>query len=323
LEAKLFKNLLGIDVTYFKERRKDILATRALSVPLSFGAALPSENFGIVDNQGFELILTHNKQLSNQWSYFLSGNFTYAKNKIVEAAEASNVPDGKKITGRPNGGYYGYKAVGIFRDAADYAASPKPSAFANSTGPGDIKYLDISGPNGTPDGIIDDNDVTYLGNGSLPQVLYGINGGVNFKSFAFNFLLQGAAQSQQLLTQTAAWAFHNGGRVNAEWLDRWTPERPNASMPRLTTNTNGNNYVVSDFWLQNSSYLRLKNVEVAYTLKHGVLSKIGANSLRIYAQGQNLFTITDLLNLDPENTNAIGRYYPQQKTYTFGLNLQF
>jgi TonB-linked SusC/RagA family outer membrane protein len=323
VEAKFFNNLLGLDVTYFKERRKDILATRSLSVPLSFGAALPSENFGIVDNQGVEVVLSHNNKVSNNWSYFVNGNFTYAKNKIVEAAEASNVPAGKKITGRSNGGYYGYKAIGIFKDAADYAASAKPTAFLNSTGPGDIKYQDISGPNGTPDGIIDDNDVTYLGNGSLPRILYGIHGGVSFKSIEFNFLFQGAAQSQQMITQTAAWAFHNGGRVNAEWLDRWRPERPNATMPRLTLNTNGNNYIGSNFWLQNSSYLRLKNVEFAYTIKHKALSKIGANNLRVYAQGQNLFTITDLLNLDPENTSAIGRYYPQQRTYTFGLNVQF
>jgi len=323
VEAKLFKNQLSVDFTLFKERRKDILATRSLSVPLSFGAALPSENIGIVENKGLELVLNHNKQLSANWSYFIGGNFTYAKNKIIEAAEASNIPEGKRITGRPNGGYYGYKAVGIFRDAADYAASPKPTAFLNSTGPGDIKYQDISGPNGTPDGVIDDFDITYLGNGTLPQILYGINGGVNFKGFELNFLLQGAAQSQQLLTQNAAWAFHNGGRVNAEWLDRWTPARPDAPLPRLTLNTNGNNYLVSSFWLQNSSYIRLKNVEFAYTLKNKVLEKIGAKNLRIFAQGQNLFTITYLLNLDPENTNGIGRYYPQQKTYTFGVNIQF
>lgn len=323
IEAKFFKNQLSLDVTVFNERRKDILATKALSVPLSFGAALPSENFGIVDNKGIEIVLNHNKQLSSNLSYFIGGNFTYAKNKIVEAAEASNIPEGKRITGRPNGGIYGYKANGIFRDAADYNASPKPTAFLNSTGPGDIKYEDISGPNGIPDGIIDDNDVTYLGNGTLPQILYGISGGVNFKGFELSFLLQGAAQSQQLLTQNAAWAFHNGGRVNAEWLDRWTPDRPDAPLPRLTLNTNGNNYLVSSFWVQNSSYIRLKNVEFAYTLKTKLLSKIGAKSLRFFTQGQNLFTVTDLLNLDPENTNGIGRYYPQQKTYTFGVNLQF
>lgn len=318
IEAKFLKNQLSVDITAFKERRKDILATRSLSIPLSFGAALPSENFGIVDNRGVEVVLNFTKQSSTNFSYFIGGNFTYAKNKIMEAAEASNIPEYRRITGRPNGGIYGYKANGIFRDAADYAASPKPSAFLNSTGPGDIKYEDING-----DGAIDDNDITYLGNGSLPQILYGINGGVNYKGFELNFLIQGAAKSQQLFTQNAAWAFHNGGRVNAEWLDRWTPANPDAPLPRLSLNTNGNNYLVSSFWVQNSSYLRLKNVEFAYTLKNKLLSKIGASNLRFFAQGQNLFTVTDLINLDPENTNGIGRYYPQQKTYTFGVNLQF
>ena len=322
-ETRLLNNQLDIDFTVFKERREDILATRSLSVPLSFGATLPSENIGIVENKGFELILNHNKQLSADWSYRIGGNLTYARNKIIEAAEASNVAEGRRITGRPNGGYYGYKSLGIFRDAADYETSPKHEAYLNTTGPGDIKYQDVSGPDGVPDGIIDDHDITYLGNGTLPQVLYGITGGVNYKGIELNFLLQGAAQSQQHLAQNAAWAFHNGGRVNAEWLDRWTPANPDAPLPRLSLNTNGNNYLLSDFWVKNSSYLRLKNVELAYTLKHDVLSRIGASNVRIYAQGQNLFTITDLLNLDPENTNAIGRYYPQQTTYTFGINVQF
>lgn len=138
----------------------------------------------------------------------------------------------------------------------------------SSTGPGDIKYQDISGPNGVPDGIIDDFDVTYLGGGSLPEIMYGISGGVNYKGFEVNFLLQGAARSQQMLTQNSAWAFYNSGTVTEEWLDRWTPDNTNASLPRLGLNANGNNYVTSSFWLKNASYLRLKNVEVAYTFKN-------------------------------------------------------
>src|SRR5690606_3791923 len=136
---RFLNSLLGIDFTYFKEKRENILATRSLSVPLSFGANLPSENIGKVDNQGIELMLSHNNTISQDWSYFLSGNLTYAKNKIIEAAEAVNVPAGKRITGRSNGGYYGYKAIGIFKDQDDFDNSPKHSSFLNTAGPGDIK----------------------------------------------------------------------------------------------------------------------------------------------------------------------------------------
>lgn len=322
-ETKFLNNLIGLDFTYFNEERKNILATRSLSVPLSFGANLPTENIGKVRNRGVELVLSHNNRLSNNWSYFLSGNLTYAKNKIIEAAEASNVPPGKRITGRPNGGQYGYKAIGIFKDMDDYNNSPKTSAFMSSTGPGDIKYQDISGPNGVPDGIIDDFDVTYLGGGSLPEIMYGISGGVNYKGFEVNFLLQGAARSQQMLTQNSAWAFYNSGTVTEEWLDRWTPDNTNASLPRLGLNANGNNYVTSSFWLKNASYLRLKNVEVAYTFKNEFLAKLKLTGVRVYANGQNLFTITDMKNVDPENTSSLGWYYPQQKIFNFGLNVQF
>ncbi len=322
-ETRLLNNLIGIDFTYFREDRKDILATRSLSVPLSFGASLPTENIGKVTNQGIELVLSHNNRISKDLSYFVSGNLTYAKNKIIEAAEAINVPEGKKITGRPNGAQYGYKAIGIFRDADDYNNSPKTTAFSSTSGPGDIKYQDISGPNGVPDGQIDDFDVTYLGGGSLPEIIYGISGGVNYKGFEVNFLFQGAARSQQMLTQNSAWAFYNSGRVTEEWLGRWTPENPDAALPRLSLNANGNNYVTSSFWLKDATYIRLKNVELAYTFKSEFLAKLKLTGVRVYASGQNLFTLTDILNVDPENINSLGWYYPQQKTFNFGLNVQF
>ena len=322
-ETKFLKNLIGLDFTYFNEERKNILATRGLSVPLSFGANLPVENIGKVRNRGVELVLTHNNRLSKDWSYFFSGNITYAKNKILEAAEASNVPPGKRITGRPNGGQYGYKAIGIFRDMDDFNNSPKTTAFTATTGPGDIKYQDISGPNGVPDGKIDDFDVTYLGGGSLPEIMYGISAGVNYKGFELSFLLQGAARSQQMLTQNSAWAFYNSGTVTEEWLDRWTPDNPDASLPRLGLNANGNNYVTSSFWLKNASYIRLKNVELSYTFKNEFLEKLKLTGVRVYANGQNLFTITDMKNVDPENTSTLGWYYPQQKIFNFGLNVQF
>ncbi len=323
VEARLWKGLLGIDFIYFKERREDILATKSLSVPFTFGGTLPSENLGIVDNKGFELTLNHDNRISRNLSYYVKSNLTFARNKIIEAAEAANVPDNRKITGRSNNGYYGYQAIGIFKDMNDYINSPKTSAFSNSTGPGDIKYADISGPNGKPDGVIDPYDITYLGGGPLPEVSYGITGGVIYKNFELNFLWQGATKVQQLLIQNAAWAFYNSGRVTAEWLNRWTPDNPDAALPRLSLQSDRNNNLISSYWVKDASFLRLKNVEFAYTVKPALLTKVGASSLRFYANGQNLLTFTDIKNVDPENNNASGWYYPQQVTFNFGVNVQF
>ena len=206
---------------------------------------------------------------------------------------------------------------------ADYNSSPKTTAFLNSTGPGDIKYADLSGPGGKPDGVIDVFDITYLGGGSLPEVTYGVSTGVVYKGFELNVLLQGATKVQQLLIQNAAWAFYNSGRVTGEWLDRWTPQNTDAKFPRLSLQSDRNNNLISNFWVEDATFLRIKNVEIAYTLKPQILSKLGASQLRLYANGQNLATFTNIKNVDPENNNASGWYYPQQMTFNFGANIQF
>jgi hypothetical protein len=139
----------------------------------------------------------------------------------------------------------------------------------------------------------------------------------------------------QQLTNNAGFAFFNGGRVTEEWLDRWTPDNPNGRYPRLSTNATAttNNYQVpagpafgnggNSFWIEDASYLRLKNLELAYTFNMPAIRKMGISSLRVYATGQNLVTFTKLHNVDPENSNVSGWYYPAQAVYNFGVNVQF
>lgn len=328
LEARVLNGLLGVELDFFKEDREDILATRFAQIPATYGGPLPAENIGITENKGIELTLTHNKSINKDLSYNLSANLTVAKNKIIYAAEAENVPDAFRVAGRPIGSYYGYKAIGIIRDSADFKAYNKVTAFP--VGLGDIMYEDVNN-----DGRIDNADRQFLMGGAIPQVVYGISGGVNYKGFEVNFLFQGATNVNQQLTQNAGFAFFNGGRVTAEWKDRWTPDNPNAKYPRLSTNATAttNNYQVpggpaygiggNSFWIKDASYLRLKNLEVAYTFKANLLSKVGLSQLRVYATGQNLVTFTKLRNVDPENTDATGWYYPVQAVFNFGINLQF
>ncbi|MEI9943576.1 MAG: hypothetical protein WDN26_05090 [Chitinophagaceae bacterium] len=197
------------------------------------------ENVGKVENKGIELTIMHTKRLSANLSYNVGGNLTYSRNKIVEAPVAANVPAAFNIIGRPIGAYYGYKAIGIIKDAATMAAYGKTTAFPIALG--DIMYDDVN-----KDGMINDADRQYLGGGSLPELVYGISGGLNFKGFELSILFQGATRVHQQLAQNAGFAFFNGGRVTSEWLDRWTPDNPNGKYPRLSTNATAttNNYQI-------------------------------------------------------------------------------
>lgn len=327
-EARILRGMFNVEFDYFKEDREDILATRFAQIPSSYGGPLPAENIGKTVNKGIELTISHYNTINKDWSYNVSGNITIAKNKIIYAAEAANVPASFRVSGRPIGSYYGYKATGIIKDSATWYSYGKTTAFP--IGLGDIMYEDIN-----KDGKIDGNDRQWLSNGTIPEVVFGISGGVKWRGFELNFLLQGATNVHQQLTNNAGFAFFNGGRVTSEWLDRWTPDNPNAKYPRLSTNATAttNNYQIpggpaygnggNSFWIEDASYLRLKNLEVAYTFRPALLSKIGASSLRVYATGQNLVTFTKLHNVDPENTDGNGWYYPVQAVYNFGINLQF
>ena len=327
-EARLFKGLLDMEVDFFKENRDDILAVRSAQIPSTYGGPLPAENVGEVENKGVEISLGHNNRISSDLSYNIRTNLTYAKNKIISAPQGANVPEAFSVLGRSISSYYGYKAIGIIKDAATMAAYGKTTAFP--IGLGDIMYDDVN-----KDNKIDDADRQWLSTGSIPEVVYGISGGVVYKGFEVNILFQGATNVNQQLTNNAGFAFFNGGRVTSEWLDRWTPDHPDAKYPRLSSNATAstNNYQIpggpafgnggNSFWIEDASYLRLKNVELAYTFQQSILSKIGASQLRVFATGQNLVTFTKLQNVDPENTNVSGWYYPVQAVFNFGVNVQF
>ena len=327
-EARFLNGLLGIEIDYFRESRNQILTTRYAQIPATYGGPLPGENLGQTINRGIELSLTHNKTLSKNFSYSVRGNLTIAKNKIIAAAEAANVPAAFRVAGHSIGSYYGYKAIGIIRDQATLTNYGKTTAFP--IGLGDIMYQDVD-----KNGTIDNADRQFLSGGSIPEVVYGFSGGVNYKGFELSILFQGATNAHQQLTNNAGFAFFNGGRVTSEWMDRWTPDNPNGKYPRLSTNATAttNNYQIpggpafgqggNSFWIQDATYLRLKNLELAYSFQPAILSKIGASQLRIFATGQNLLTFTKIHNVDPENTDGNGWYYPAMAVYNFGLNIQF
>ena len=325
LEGSLWKSLLTFEADYFFKQTNNILRPTQKTSSI-IGITLPDANIGIVENKGFEFTIGHKNQIKDL-KYNVNAVFTYATNKAIELGEAEgtfNDPFRKK-TGQSLNSYYGAIAEGIFTTADEITNSPSQGG---GIVPGDVKYKDFSGPEGKPDGKIDFWDETKIGYSQIPEIIYGFNLGAEYKGFDLTMNLQGATNVNYYFISFAANAFDNGGNIQQWQIDeRWTTENnnPNARYPRLTTAPTANNTKTSTFWLRDGTYLRLKTLQLGYSLNRYHLSKFGIGSLRIYLSGQNLFTWTKdkLMTLDPEANSDRGQFYPQAKVYTIGLNLSF
>jgi hypothetical protein len=217
--------------------------------------------------------------------------------------------------------------MGYFTDNDFASPGVLKSGIASQTwsplAPGDIRYADISGPNGKPDGIINSYDQVPLGPPTTPQIIYGIAPGVTYKGFELSLLFQGAAQRSLQIANSAAWAFDNNKNAPVTVLDYWTETNQHASYPRMTTTPTPNNTQVSSFWQKNVSYLRLRTGVFGYTLPRTLTSKAGMSYVNIYISGQNLLTWTPIKNFDPEVSNGRAWYFPTQKVVTIGAKIQF
>lgn len=322
VDATLFDRL-NLTLDFFMERRTDILAQRGAEIPSSFGGILPLENLGEVKNKGVDLSLNYHQKIQD-FNFSLGGNFTFARNEIVEMAEAAGTSKYMRKTGRPINGYYGYKTDGIFKSQEEIDGYAKQEVAGKSyvTKPGDIKYVDVDG-----NGTVDSNDMTYLGNGNIPEIIYGINGSLSWKNLDFSFLLQGAARAQVYLKGGIIQPYFNQGNLPQLWVNEsWTEQNVNARYPRLAESTH--NFPTTDIsavqtYLYDASYLRLKNIEIGYTFPSKWLKSASITGLRVYVNAQNLFTISDVPQIDPENTQQEGWTYPQMKAFNVGLTLQF
>lgn len=309
----LFGNKLTGDVNYFHQNRNSILVQRAASVPDYSTLILPQENIGKVNNYGYEFELMYNSTTSSGIGYQIGGNFTNAKNKVVYMDEAANVPDYRKREGFPIDSYVVWPSDGLFKSQAEVDAT---TAKLAGTKPGDVKYIDTNA-----DGKIDANDNVRRFTSSTPQIQYGIIGGLTYKSWELNVLLQGQAKAQIPIIFDG-----EGSRPQFLFDQRWTPDTPDARYPRAFVASDNFNARLSDVWLHDASFIRLKNVEVAYTIPASLLKNIG---IRIYARGANLATFDKIKFLDPEmdqyttaDTFSGGSYAPL-RTVTLGADVKF
>jgi TonB-linked SusC/RagA family outer membrane protein len=323
LDADLFKHALSVQVDVYDKLTKNILLQ--LPQPQEYGyQTIPSTNAGKVDNKGIEVNLSHNGSIG-KLQYTIGGNFTKIWNKIIDLHGQNNQVSGNYIysQGHPIGAFYMYKAQGLFKDSADVAKS----AQSGTASPGDIKYADLSGPAGKPDGQINSYDNTIVGN-DVPYFNYGLNIGLRYKNFDFNAQGQGVTNVKVYLTLEASQAFFNGAGAKKYVLGRWTQAdpNPNAVYPRvLTSANNGQNLQNSSFWLFNADYFRFKTIALGYSLPTRIIGTRVIHSLRFYLSSNNAFTLRGdkrMKDFDPEAPSQRAAY-PQLKTFSFGANLTF
>ncbi len=334
IDATLWNGLLGLSADYFYEKRSNMLVSPGSVVPAEYGIGIAQENAGIMSNHGIDLQLSSSHDFSKDLHASLVVNFTYAKNKLIKTFESPatyNVPY-RRRTGRALNTQFGLKASGLYQSSdfnADGTLKQKEAVPSfGPVAPGDIKYVDMNN-----DGKIDGNDETVIGSPILPGIIYGFNPTVSYKNFDLSLLFQGAGITDIQLYKDLVLPFEVGSNpTELSVKDAWTPENTDARFPRIYgSGGNNNNQQYQNGWfVWNASYLRLKNLELGYSLPNSLLKTIKLEAVRFYISGQNLLTWTKLPLIDPEATqsgygdnNARGWYYPQQRVFSFGLNATF
>lgn len=335
LDLLVKKGILDFTIDLFKERRSNMLLSPGTTVPAEYGIGLSQVNAGIMENRGVDLSIGTKQNLFKDFYLNAVFNFSYAKNKLIQTYETAatyNNPN-RRQTGRSLNTQFGLQSLGLYQvddfTTTGTLATGLPVPSYGVVKPGDIRYADLAGPPGTdgkitgPDGKIDINDYTVIGNPLFPQMIYALNLNISYKGFDLSSLWQGAGLDNVYLGSELASPFFNGAGMSKAQLDYWTTENTNATYPRLTPTPITNNQQTSSFWVRDGKYLRLKTLELGYTLPSALINKIKMRSLRFFVSGQNLLTFCKLKDIDPELANNRVRYYVQQKVFACGISVGF
>ena len=335
-EASYHRGLISVEFDWFRRNRSGLPATRVGSLPTIFGESMPQENLNSDINTGFEIVVGHKNRIGN-FNYNVSANFstTRIKYDYVERAASTNMYDDwrNNTNGRYKDIRWGKKVIGQFSSFEEILNSPVQDKDGNrSLMPGDLKFADYNG-----DGIIDDNDTQPLGHGATPRMYYGLNMSGEYKGFDLTVFFQGAAGHDIYVSGDILDPFIQQGLGNglAIMTDRWHREDPtdpyskwiSGYMPAARVAGVADNRSGNSWSLHNASYLRLKTLELGYTLPKALTKKAAIDRLRFYINCNNLLTFTNrdglMKNVDPESNSSGVRYYPQMKTYNFGVNVTF
>ena len=309
-------------IDYFYERRDGIYQSRSF-IPVSVGlnsSLSYATNVSAVSSRGLDGNFGFKQKIGNV-NLTLRGNITYSKSKILEYDEEVTNYKYTLATGFQVSQPRGLIDEGLFKDYDDIRNSAKQTW--GDVMPGDIKYRDVNG-----DGIVNDKDYVPIGATNRPNLIYGFGFSAQWKGFDVNVLFQGAGKSTFFIDGYTVYPFKDGdwGNILTDVVksNRWIlgeNEDPNAKYPRLSYGGNNNNYQSSTYWMRNGSYLRLKNLEVGYTIPKSIVNKIRLNNIRIYFMGTNLVTFSSFKLWDPELGSSNGQVYPLSKAYTLGLTI--
>lgn len=328
LELGMFNNKLTIGASYFYRKTSDILYKPSASFSSIFGLSIQEINTGTLKNTGFELELGHQNNISD-FHYNINANFSVIKNEVVTLG-AGNVEQLSGMVGNgsdlfigyPMQMYYGYKSDGVFLTDAEVGEWYDQSSIAPNSKAGDIRYVDVDG-----DGKVTEADKQYLGS-RIPKYTFGLSLGAQYKNFDLSILLQGVAGVKGMLNGTAGWAFSAEGNIQRwqkeeSWTNNQQERYPGYPRLEVLSNAGSNNTLVSDFWVLNASYLKVRNVQVGYNLPRKACKSIGLDNVRFYISLDNPLSFHGYQKgWDPE-ISTDGSYYPILSTYTFGLNIKF
>ena len=321
-ELGLLNNDLNITFDCFNNRTKDILVN--LPVPGLFGNGAPIQNAGKVETRGWELSVNYRLKTGPVVHNF-AGNISDSFNEVIDT-RGTEIIGGSDVQtiikeGYPLYSYYAYRSDGFFQNEEECQKGPHLEGITPK--PGDIRYLDKNG-----DGVIKPDDDRFIVGNDFPRYTFGFTYGLEYKGFDFSMMWQGVGRRNKWMRGESVEAFHNNneGPVMDFHQDRWTPNNPDATYPRLTMGAeSANNAAKSDFWIQDAKYLRLKNAQIGYTFPQQWMKKLYVKNLRIFVSVQNPLTFTKMKGgWDPEYTgDGSGRAYPVARVYSFGLNVKF
>jgi TonB-linked SusC/RagA family outer membrane protein len=322
LDANFLDNRLRFTGDYFQKETKDMLL--ALEIPDFMGFENPDQNTGVMETTGWEANISWNNSVG-ELGYSVSFNISDFESVMGNLGGTEFLGDKIKIEGSEFDEWYGYRTDGLFQTQEEVENS---AVLNNKTSPGDVKYVDISGPDGVPDGIISPEYDRVLLGGSLPRMMYGGNVRLDYKGFDFSVVIQGVGKQNARLTRYMVMPFREGwGNVPAilenNYWSRYNSNEKNENVkyPRLTRAAQGNNYSMSDYWLFNGRYIRLKNLTLGYRLPQTLTQKINMKGIRIYVSVSDFFT----LNKYPEGWDPEVREsdYPMTTTAIAGLSVDF
>jgi len=327
LDLILWNGLLSLTADYYVKRVSNLLMEFPMPYYVGMGSAV--SNAGRMENRGWELQLSHRNKIGS-FSYGATFTLNDNNNKVLSLSGGRIYPNNEVLVGYPYGGYWGFLTDGYYKDWDDVNNSIK---LTNAARPGYVKYksLHMDWDEASQSWIaplsINDKDKVYLGD-PYPHFEYGLRLDGAWRRFDLSAFLQGVGKRKTFMTGIGLKPFANGSNLFTHQLDSWTPDNPNAAYPILTPENNASdNFVMSDKWVRDGSYMRLKNVVLGYNIPNTVCSKLQIASIRVYASGQNLLTLSNFYKgYDPEVTyggDLGGEFYPIMQTYTFGLDITF